>query len=133
MKDKVKYISGARGLIYFSLYVEPFGHAPVEAMMCGTPVLTSDYGAFTETNIHGLTGYRGNTFNEIYWGAKNLDKLDPKKIREYAVANYSLDRVKLKFQEHFKKLHGLRTGEGWYSLHKDSPEYLEHLTKYMPC
>jgi len=133
LKDKVKYISNARGLIYFSLYVEPFGHAPIEAMLCGTPVITSDFGAFSETNIHGLTGYRGNVFNELYWGAKNLDKLDPKKIREYAVANYSLDRVKLKFQEHFRKLHGLRTGDGWWTLDKENPKYLEHLTKYISC
>lgn len=133
MKDKVKYISNARGLIYFSLYVEPFGHAPIEAMMCGTPVITSDFGAFTETNIHGLTGYRTNTFNELYWAARNLDKLDPAKIRQYAVDNYGLDRIKDKFQEHFKKLHGLRTGEGWYSLDKENPVFLEHLTKYTPC
>jgi len=133
MKDKVKYISRARALIYFSLYVEPFGHAPVEAMMCGTPVITSDYGAFTETNIHGLTGYRGNTFNELYWAAKNIDKLDHKKIREYAVSNYGLEPAKIKFKEHFRKLYGLRTGEDWYTLNKENPIYLEHLIKHIPC
>lgn len=132
-KDKVKYISNARGLIYHSLYVEPFGHAPIEAMMCGTPVITSDFGAFTETNIHGLTGYRTNTFNEMYWAAKHLDKLDPVKIREYAVQNYGLENIKIKFQEHFRKLHGLRTGEGWYYLDKNNPVFLEHLTKHIPC
>jgi glycosyltransferase involved in cell wall biosynthesis len=133
LKDKVKYLSNAKGLIYYSLYVEPFGHAPIEAMMCGTPVLTSDFGAFTETNIHGLTGYRANTNEEVYWGIKNFDKLDPKKIREYAVKNYGLDRIKLKFQEHFSKLYGLRTGQGWYSIDKENPKYLEHLIKYIPC
>ena len=133
MKDKVKYLSNARALIYFSLYVEPFGHAPVEAMMCGTPVITSDFGAFTETNVHGLTGYRTNTFGELYWAAKNVDKLDNSKIREYAVNNYGLDRVKHKFQNQFKKLLGLRTGSGWYDIDTNNPLDLEHLTKYIPC
>ena len=102
-------------------------------MLCGTPVITSDFGAFTETNVHGLTGYRANTFGELYWAARNVDKLDPKKIREYAVNNYGLERIKKKFQEHFRKLHGLRTGDGWYDVDKNSPLDLEHLTKYLPC
>ncbi len=38
--------------------VEPFCGSAVEAMLCGTPVLTGDYGAFTETNIVGVTGSR---------------------------------------------------------------------------
>lgn len=106
IKDKVKYLANAKALIYYSLYVEPFGHAPIEAMLCGTPVITSDLGAFSETNIHGLTGYRVSTLNELYWAAKSVDKLDPVKIRKYAVDNYGLDRIKLKFKEHFKNYMG---------------------------
>ena len=131
LKDKVKYISNAKALLYYSLYVEPFGHAPIEAMMCGTPVITSDFGAFTETNVHGLSGYRTSNMEELYWAAKNLDKLDSKKIREYAVNNYGLDRIKKKFKCHFDKLHALRNGGGWYSIDYENPNFLEHLTKYV--
>lgn len=133
LKDKVKYLSNARALLYFSLYVEPFGHAPIESMMCGTPVITSDFGAFSETNIHGLSGYRANTFEEIYWAAKMIHKLDPIKIRKYAVENYGLATIKLKFQKQFKKLYDLKNGRGWYSLDKNNPLHLEHLIKNIPC
>lgn len=132
-KDKVKYLANARGLLYFSLYVEPFGHAPIEAMMCGTPVITSNLGAFTETNIHGLTGYRVQTFNELYWAAKQLNKLDPLKIREYAVKNYSLEAVKYKYQDYFTKLYNLYNGKDWYFLDKNNPINLDHSIKYIPC
>jgi glycosyltransferase involved in cell wall biosynthesis len=131
LKDKVKYLGNAKALLYFSLYVEPFGHAPIEAMLCGTPVITSDFGAFSETNIHGLTGYRANTFAEIYWAAQNVNKLDTHKIREYAINNYSLDRIKLKFQEHFEKLYNLYNGKDWYHLDKNTPLFSEHLIKYV--
>lgn len=131
LKDKVKYLSNARALLYYSLYVEPFGHAPIEAMMCGTPVITSDFGAFTETNIHGLTGYRVNTFGELYWAAKTIDKLDTYKIREHAIKNYDLERIKLKFQDYFNKIRGLREFKDWYYIDKENPKNLDHLIKYI--
>ncbi len=131
LKDKVKYLAHAKALLYYSLYVEPFGHAPVEAMMCGTPVITSDFGAFTETNVHGLSGYRTSNMNELYWATQNLNKLEPEKIRKYAVDNYGLERIKNKFKHHFDKLYGLRNGEGWYTVDHDIPDPLEHLIKYI--
>ncbi len=39
--------------------------AGVEAMLCGTPLLGSNYGAFQETIIHGVTGFRCNTLGKI--------------------------------------------------------------------
>jgi glycosyltransferase involved in cell wall biosynthesis len=35
---------------------EPFGLAPVEAMLCGCPVIAWKYGAMTETVVPGETG-----------------------------------------------------------------------------
>jgi glycosyltransferase involved in cell wall biosynthesis len=47
-EDKVALLSGAEALIYTSLY-EGFGLPIVEAMACGTPVLTSNVSASPET------------------------------------------------------------------------------------
>ncbi|MGH2679212.1 MAG: glycosyltransferase family 4 protein [Actinomycetota bacterium] len=46
--DKVALLSGAEALVYPSLY-EGFGLPVIEAMACGTPVLTSDVSALPET------------------------------------------------------------------------------------
>lgn len=46
--EKVALLSGAEALVYPSLY-EGFGLPVIEAMACGTPVLTSDISALPET------------------------------------------------------------------------------------
>ena len=46
--DKVALLSGAEALVYPSLY-EGFGLPVIEAMACGTPVLTSNTSALPET------------------------------------------------------------------------------------
>jgi glycosyltransferase involved in cell wall biosynthesis len=46
--EKVALLSGAEALVYPSLY-EGFGFPVLEAMACGTPVLTSNVSALPET------------------------------------------------------------------------------------
>jgi len=47
------------------LYREPFGLAPVEAQLCGMPVIAWDNGAMRETVKHGETGFLVNTQQEM--------------------------------------------------------------------
>lgn len=114
VEERAKLMSRAKAVLVPTQYLEPFGGVAVEAMMAGTPVITTDYGAFTETVQHGVTGYRTRTLGEIVWAIKNVDKLDPKLIREYAIKNYSIDRVKELYQAYFERLYTLWE-DGWYS------------------
>lgn len=105
----------AKAVFACTTYIEPFGGTSIEPLFCGTPVITTDWGAFTETIEHGKVGYRTRTLGEALWAAQHLDELlPPEKIREYAVANYSMDRIKNLYQAYFEQLSTLWQ-DGWYS------------------
>jgi glycosyltransferase involved in cell wall biosynthesis len=106
-------MGGARMAFAPTYYIEPFGGVAVEAQLCGTPVLTTDWGAFSETVLHGVTGYRCRTFDDFVWAADNVDSIDPADCRSWAADNYSLARVQWMFQEYFDKIADLAR-EGWY-------------------
>jgi len=125
--EKVEYLKKAKVVIYPSLYVEPFGQVALEANLCGTPVLASDWGAFTETVKPGINGYRCRTLDDFVWGINNIENIKPANCRKWAIENYHADRVKLMYQEYFEKLLTLR-GEGYYTINEDRND-LNWLTK----
>lgn len=113
IEKRKNLMKNAKALLIMSNYVEPFGGVAVEAMMSGTPVITPNWGAFTETVIHGVTGYRCTTFEQISWAIKNISNIKPKDCREWAVNNYSCAKVSTMYEEFFSQLYNLWE-EGWY-------------------
>jgi len=95
-------------------YIEPFGAVAIESQMAGTPAITTDWGAFPETVEHGRTGFRCRTLDHFLFAAKAARHLGPRYIHERAVANYSMERVRWRYQEYFQMLADL-WGQGWYT------------------
>lgn len=114
VEQRGKLMGEARALFVPTQYIGPFEGVAVEAMMCGTPVITTDWGAFSETVIEGVTGFRCRTFGEFVKATEKVDTLDRVAIREHAIRNYSLEAVKGRYQVYFERLMGL-WGKGWYS------------------
>jgi|SRR5579872_601620 len=106
-------MSRARAVFVPTLYIEPFGGVAVEAMLCGTPVITTDWGAFTETVPQGVTGFRCRTFKEFREATAAVANLDPKAIRDYAVATFSTEVIARRYETYFERLLTL-WGKGFY-------------------
>jgi glycosyltransferase involved in cell wall biosynthesis len=77
--ERSDFLRGALALLAPSLFIEPFCGMAVEAMLCGTPVLSVNYGAMTETVIEGLTGYRCHTLQDWIDGIEKAAIMDRQK------------------------------------------------------
>lgn len=113
--ERNDYLSRTAVLICPTLYLEPFGSMAVEAQLSGTPVVTTDFGAFTETVEQGMTGFRCNFMGEFVNGIKKALTLNPAYIRWRAIELYSIDAVKPQYQTYFDRLN-LLWNEGWNTL-----------------
>lgn len=96
-------------------YIEPYGTVVPEANMTGTPSITTDWGAFTETVENGVNGYRCRTFAEFVEAAVMAPKLDRNAIRQRTLDIYSLEATAPKYERYFHRLSQL-WGDGWYSV-----------------
>jgi len=131
-KERDDMMRGAKALLAPTHYNEPFGGVTVEALLCGTPIITSDWGAFAENNIHGVTGYRCRTLEQFIWAAKNIDQIDRATCRKFAEVNFSFDRIAPMYEEYFNSLRPIFTGKGFYHLNPDRKD-LDWMRKYYPC
>jgi glycosyltransferase involved in cell wall biosynthesis len=115
-EERMELMRHAYALIMPTTYIEPFGGVAVEAMLCGCPVVSTDFGAFTETVVDGLTGFRFHTLREARDAVNQCPTIDRARCREIARQQYSLEAVRPQFIRWFDQLGKLQSGKGWYEL-----------------
>lgn len=121
-KARSDLLGNAKALLMPTRYIEPFGGAGVEGQLCGTPLISSNFGCFAETVEHGKSGYRCNTLGDY------LDAMDMVQnctiSREYTANRartlYSLETCAKRYDAIIQQIMDLSrpandpTGSGWY-------------------
>ena len=113
-KEKLELLSRAKGLFSPTLYIGPFEGVTVEALMSGTPVISTDFGCYTET-IPSTVGFRCMVLKEFVKAAKNIETIAPLSCRRWAVEKFSTTVCAQQYDTFFGRLTDL-WGQGWGEL-----------------
>jgi 2-polyprenyl-3-methyl-5-hydroxy-6-metoxy-1,4-benzoquinol methylase len=115
-RARSEFLRNARALLAPSTFIEPFCGMSVEAMLCGTPIISVDYGAMTETIQEGM-GFRCHTLQDWLDAVDAVGDLDRKFIADTARSRYSLETVGKKYDKIFRQLNDLYR-KGWYEVNQ---------------
>ena len=104
MEEKQKLLGSARALLNPILWPEPFGLVMIEALACGTPVLTLRSGAAPEIVQDGVTGLVFDRVEDLASSVDRIDELDRSACRKAVEGHFSADRMVRDHLELFERL-----------------------------
>ena len=119
-----EFLRNARALLAPTVFTEPFCGMAVEAMLCGTPVVSVNYGAMTETVTEGVMGYKCHTLQDWIDGINNVGNLDRRIIASIARNQWSLEACGRRYDKIFRQLNDLYR-QGWYEVDQISYHQIE--------
>jgi hypothetical protein len=102
--ERNRLLSKATAVLMPTLYLEPFGNVSAEAQLCGTPVISCDYGAFRESVEPGVSGYRCTSLGEYRQAIGLASSLDRVTVRRRAQRLYSTESAMVSYAQYFRRL-----------------------------
>jgi glycosyltransferase involved in cell wall biosynthesis len=99
--ERAELMGDAVAVVSPTLYCEPFGLVPVEAMFCGTPALTTDFGAFPETIPDA---FRCHTMEEFEQALEQAQRADRDMTRRWARARFSTETIGHHYAAYLQRL-----------------------------
>jgi glycosyltransferase involved in cell wall biosynthesis len=105
---KADLIARARALLMPITWNEPFGMVMVEALSCGTPVISFAEGAATEIVRDGVTGFLVPDEQAMAAAVARLPELDPRNCRADMARRFNVDQVAAAYEGAYRRA-GART------------------------
>jgi len=91
--ERNRLLGSAYALLHPVSFDEPFGLSVVEAMMCGTPVIAFNRGSMPELIKDGKTGFLVSTIEEASEMVENVQFINRRYCRDWAVSNFSMEKM----------------------------------------
>jgi glycosyltransferase involved in cell wall biosynthesis len=101
-------MANALALILPINWPEPFGMVFIEALACGTPVLTCPRGSVPELLEDGVTGYSGCTVAELVEAVGKVRHISREGCRSYAARRFDSSRMASEYVDVYRELRGQR-------------------------
>ena len=102
--SKRELLARARCLVLPLQWEEPFGMVMIEAMACGTPVVTLNRGAAREIVVDGLTGFICDHPADLPAAIKRAGELDPYACRRHVELNFNSATMALVYERIYRQL-----------------------------
>jgi glycosyltransferase involved in cell wall biosynthesis len=95
---RAAFLGGALAHLCPTEYVEPLNGSAIEAMLCGTPVISTSWGGFTETVADGVTGFRCADAAEMVRALGSVRGLGRADVRRVTSAKFGLDAAAVRWR-----------------------------------
>jgi len=106
--EKNDFLGNAMVLLFTIDWPEPFGLAMIEAMACGTPVVTRPYGSVPEIVKPGVSGYSAGTVDELAAAVRQAIELPREKVRAEFDQRFTVDRMADGYERVYRRLIAMR-------------------------
>jgi glycosyltransferase involved in cell wall biosynthesis len=101
---KRQLLAGARALAFPLRWEEPFGMVMIEAMACGTPVVTLRRGSVPEVVAHGVTGLVVDDVERFPAALRAAESIDPAACRAHVHAHFDLPVMAAGYERIYRML-----------------------------
>ena len=105
-RDKYEFLGRALCLLFPIDWPEPFGLAMIEALACGTPVVARRCGSVPEIVEDGVTGFIGDSIEELTRAVKRIDLIDRARCRAEAERRFSVTAMTDGYEAVYRRLAG---------------------------
>ncbi len=103
---KADLLGRARAMIFPIQWPEPFGIVIVEAMACGTPVVSCPVGAAVELVEEGVTGFLRESIDDLTEAVGRAAECSPVRCRERVARDFSSETMITSYEQVYEQVVG---------------------------
>lgn len=107
---KVDMLRNSLALLFPIRWQEPFGMVQLEALACGTPIISFNMGAAQEIVEHGKNGFIVDDLEGMCEAVNKIDLIDRNECRRSVMKNFAIEQTSQKLSAYYR---AATAGEKW--------------------